>query len=413
MTFFIKHKVIYPHQFGFQSKISTSHAMLDLVTAAYDNIDLYLHTGLVLIDLKKAFDTICHKILLNKLAHYGIWGVAFKLLSSYLTYQKQFVNFNQHHSELKDIKYGVPQGSSLGPLLFLIYVNDLQNAVDCTPRLFADDTCFIFQASNPLILQGIINKELKNLNIWCCANKLTVNPSKSNVLVISPKLIHDFTEQLTVSYDTFQICSVKSVKYLGVIIDNRINFYEHIKVLECKIARSVGILTKLKTILPKQNLLQLYYTLVHSHLTYGIFIWGSTYPSHLQKLQKLQNKALKAICNAPYRSLAKPLYAQLNILQIEDVYKYEIAKFMFNFNKTLAPSPFSNFFQKIHQVSNRSTRLSAEQDNLYIPRYRNNRLQRCIKYQGVKIWNIIPKEIKKSTYNIFKNKYKKYLLSLY
>ena len=226
---------------------------------------------------------------------------------------------------------------------------------------------------------------MKNLNIWCCANKLTVNPSKSNVLVISSKLIHDFTEQLTVSYDSFQIYSVKSARYLGVIIDNRINFYEHIKVLECKIARSVGILTKLKIILPKQNLLQLYYTLVHSHLTYGISVWGSIYPSHLQKLRKLQNKALKAICNAPYQTPAKPLYTQLNILQIQDVYKHKIAKCMFNCNKTLTPTPFSNFFQKTNQVSNRSTRLSVEQDNLYILRYRNNRLQWCIKYQGVKI----------------------------
>ena len=235
---------------------------------------------------------------------------------------------------------------------------------------------------------------MKNLNIWCCANKLTVNPSKStcNVLVVSPKLIYDFTEQITVSYDSSQIYSVKSAKYLGVIIDNRINFYKHIKALECKIARSVGILTKLKTILPKQNLLQLYYTLVHSHLTYGISIWGSTYPSYLQNLQKLQNKALKAICNAPYRSPAKPLYTQLNILQIQDVYKHEIAKFMFNCNKTLTPTPFSNFFQKTNQVSNRSTRLSADQDNLYIPRYRNNRLQRCIKYQGVQIWNLYQKK---------------------
>ena len=254
---------------------------------------------------------------------------------------------------------------------------------------------------------------MENLNIWCCANKLTVNRSKSNALVISPKLIHDFAEQLTVSYDSFQIYSVKSAKYLGVIIDNRINFYDHIKVLECKIARSVGILTKLKTILPKQNLLQLYYTLVHSHLTYRISIWGSTYPSYLHKLQKLQNKALKAIFNAPYRSPAKPLYTQLNILQIRNVYKHEIAKFMFNCNKTLTSTPFSNFFQKTNQVSNRSTRLLAEQDNLYIPRYRNNRLQRRIKYEGVKIWNLTPKEIKKSTYNIFKNNYKKYLLSLY
>ena len=117
------------------------------------------------------------------------------------------VNFNRLHSELKDIKYGVPQGS-FGTLLFLIYVNELQNAVDCTPRLFADDTLLIFQTSNPFILQGIINKELKNLNIWCCENKLTVNSSKSNVLVISLKLIYDFTEQLTISYDSFQIYSV-------------------------------------------------------------------------------------------------------------------------------------------------------------------------------------------------------------
>ena len=144
------------------------------------------------------------------MAHYGILGVAFKLLSSYLTYRKQFVNFNRLHSELKDIKYGVPQGSSLGPLLFLIYVGDLRNAVACTPRLFADDTCLIFKASNPFIFQGIINKESKNLNMWCCANKLTVNPSKSNVLVISPKLIHDFTEQLAVSSIDFKFTQLKA-----------------------------------------------------------------------------------------------------------------------------------------------------------------------------------------------------------
>ena len=135
--------------------------MLDLFTAAHDNIDLNLHTRLILIDLKKAFNPVCPKILLNKLAHYGIQGIEFKLLSSYLTYRKQFVNFNRLHSELKDIKYGVPQRSSLGQLLFLIYVNDLQNAVDCTTRLLVDDTCLIFQASNPFSLQGIINKELK------------------------------------------------------------------------------------------------------------------------------------------------------------------------------------------------------------------------------------------------------------
>ena len=171
MAFFKKHKVLYPHQFGFQDKIPTSHAMLDLTTTAYDNIDNNLHTGLVFIDFKKAFDTICHKILMTKPAHYGIREVAFKLLSSYLSGRQQYVNFKQTKSNHKEIKYGVPQGSSLGPLLFLIYVNDLPNFVNCTPRLFADDTCLIFEAYNPVFLQNRINSELNKVDTWCCSYK--------------------------------------------------------------------------------------------------------------------------------------------------------------------------------------------------------------------------------------------------
>ena len=149
MAIFKKHEVLYPHQFGFQGKISTSHAMLDSTTTAYDNIDNNLHTGLVFIDFKKAFDTVCHKILMTKLAHYGIRGVAFKLLSSYLSGRQQYVNFKQTKSNHKEIKYRLPQRFSLGPLLFLIYVTSLPNSVNCTPRLFADDTCLIVEACNP------------------------------------------------------------------------------------------------------------------------------------------------------------------------------------------------------------------------------------------------------------------------
>ena len=126
--------------------------MLYLTTTAYDNIDNNLHTGLVFIDFKKAFGTVCHKILMTKLAHYGIRGVAFKLLSSYLSGRQQYVNFKQTKSNNKEIKYWVPQRSSLGPLLFLIYVNDLPNSVNCTPRLFADFTCLILEACNPVSL---------------------------------------------------------------------------------------------------------------------------------------------------------------------------------------------------------------------------------------------------------------------
>ena len=181
--------------------------------------------------------------------------------------------------------------------------------------------------------------------------------------------------------------------------------------LESKVSRSVGILTKLKSFVPQQTLLQLYHSLVHSHLTYGITIWGSTRTTYLQKLQNLQNRALKVVCNVPFRSSAKPLYKKLNILTIHDTFKHEVAKFVYNCNKTLNPTPFLNYFKKTHQVLIRHTRQSEDKDNLYISKYHSNRLQRCIKCQGVKIWNNIPSEIKRHSFNSFKYWFEQYLLS--
>ena len=188
-------------------------------------------------------------------------------------------------------------------------------------------------------------------------------------------------------------------------------FYEHIKLLESKVSRSVGILTKLKSFIPQQTLLQLYHSLFHSHLTYGITIWGSTHTTYLQTFQNLQNRALKVVCNVPFLSSTKPLYKNLNILTIHDTFKHEVAKFVYNCNKALKPTLFLNYFKKKHQVSIRHTRQSEDKDNLYIPKYCSNRPQRCIKYQGVRIWNNIPSEIKRCSFNSFKSRFKQYLLS--
>ena len=143
--------------------------------------------------------------------------------------------------------------------------------------------------------------------------------------------------------DSF-IATVPNSKYLGVIIDNILSFYEHIKLLESKVSRSVGILSKLKSFIPLQTLLQLYHSLVHSHLTYGITIWGLTHTTYLQKLQNLQNRALKVVCNVPFLNSSKPLYKKLNIMTIHDTFKHEVAKFVHNCNKTLNPTPFLNYF---------------------------------------------------------------------
>ena len=184
INFFQKHHILYPNQFGFQSKTSTAHAMLDVVTSLYDSINRNQYSRLVLIDLKKTFDTVSHTTLLKKLHNYGVRGVAQKLLVSYLECNHPY----QTRSKLMNIEYGVPQGSTLGPLFFLIYINDLNNALRSKPFLLANDTCLLVTEDNSQTLKNTITDELNRLSIWCSANKLTINLSKTCVLFISPKL---------------------------------------------------------------------------------------------------------------------------------------------------------------------------------------------------------------------------------
>ena len=148
VKFLHKHKIIFEHQYGFRENHSTTHALIDILTACYDNIENKQYTILMMMDLKKAFDTVNHEKLLHKLYHYGIRGPTHELLTSYLSERKQFVYADNFQPELQQVTCGVPQGSILGPLLFLIYINDLRNVLNSTPRLFADDTCLLCSSNN-------------------------------------------------------------------------------------------------------------------------------------------------------------------------------------------------------------------------------------------------------------------------
>ena len=178
--FLNKNNVIIPIQYGFQTNFSTSHAILDFITHAYDNINNNQFTGLFFLDLKKAFDTVNHKTLefTGKLNPYDIRECVLNLILSFLE-RYQYVHINGINSTTKSNPYGVPQGSTLGPLLFLLYVNDMPNAIQSTPRLFADDTCICVNHRKLSNLQNLLNTELDALSEWCADNQLTINPTKS------------------------------------------------------------------------------------------------------------------------------------------------------------------------------------------------------------------------------------------
>ena len=192
--------------------------------------------------------------------------------------------------------------------------------------------------------------------------KLSLNPSKSNHLIISPKQ-NILSPHVTLIVNNLPILSCDKAKYLGVFIDSRLNFHSHIKSVENKVARSLGILSKLKHFLPSNSLLKLYYAFIHPHLLYGLSIWGCTHKSYLSKLQTLQNKVVKIIGGGKYMDHATPFCSKLKILKIPELYKHEVAKLVFHHYHQRLPPLLSNLCIKTNQVSLKCTRSSSTANN--------------------------------------------------
>ena len=179
-------------------------------------------------------------------------------------------------------------------------------------------------------------------------------------------------------------------------IDNKLKFKAHIRNIEGRIARSVGILTKLRHLFPSSALLLLYYALIHPHLSFGLAIWGSTYPTYIQKLQRLQNKAIRIISNASRKNSVTPLSKKYGVLKLADLFNYEMAKIMYQFSKQTLPSHLNCLFAPLSTVHERCTRSKTKQ-NLYIPKFSTSRCQNSFKYQGSKIWNSVTTDLKQQT----------------
>ena len=230
----------------------------------------------IFIDFSKAFDTIQHNILLDKLYHYGVRGVAYELISSYLSNRKQFVYYDSEcYSAVEDINVGVPQGSVLGPLFFILYVNDIISCAESSVEfiLFADDTNIFIYAPTSEELYRKANKVLRQLKSYIDANYPHINLRKC-------KYIHFRSNRQnirsnTVSYDNFKFEQVQSIKFLGITISETLVWNEHIKSMTRKLSKITGSLYKIRRCIPKAMLLSVYYALVNSQLMYGISIWGS------------------------------------------------------------------------------------------------------------------------------------------
>ena len=332
-------------------------------------------------------------------------------IKNYLTNRKQYTMVNGVSSNIDNIFCGVPQGSVLGPLLFLVYVNDIYKAVpDGDLKLFADDTNLFLCGPSLQVLEKKANQCLKNMEEWFIANKLSINHEKTFYMVYSGKNTED-ADTLKLFINDKLIDKVSNCKYLGVHIDDLTKWNVHVDYLYNKLIKFTSIFYKLRYILPKHCLRKLYFAFVYPHVLYGIEIYANTSYSVLDKLCKLNNKLIRILLNATLETPVMELYRTFNILPIPFLFEFKLLVFMFDciYHRKYIPVIFSDYFKINSDVHNYNTRQSS---NLHLDCVHSNSGQRQTSFYASKLWNSLPQPLKNYTSKkTFRKNIKQYLFN--
>ena len=393
MSFLNRNNILYEHQYGFRSKHSTTHAIIHLLNkcALANHHNPKQYTMSILCDLSKAFDVISHPILLYKLNYYGIRGTVLQWFDNYLSGRSQFVSIENNKSDIQPISCGVPQGSILGPLLYLVYVNDINMSTNNTILSFADDTSILLSNCDINLLFHNANNAIADVFNWFCANKLSLNPQKTKYMVIrSPHKQPDFSN-LFLHINNNKLTQVGSghkeetTKFLGIYLDEHLTWKSHINYINNKISRALFMINQAKNVLPTSSLKTLYFALIHPYLNYGLLTWGSATQSNLNRTIILQKRAVRIINKKSFKSHTDPLFKSSNILKLPDLYECQVSMFMHDFRLNKLPSSFSNVYQL--NSDNQGARPTRQSELFYIERCDSVFASKLPLYNFPKIWN--------------------------
>ena len=403
-----EYNIICKYQSGFRSVHSTVTALLEATDTWAYNIDCKKINAVVFLDLKKAFDTVDHEILLSKLNHYGIQGNAYKWFKSYLNKRTQICSVNGSLSSKCSLNCGVPQGTILGPLLFLIYINDLPNCLSrCQPRMYADDTNLTFAGDNVDDIQSSLNLDLEHVNNWLRANKLTLNMTKTEYMLIGARQRLDtLTESPTIKINRTDVKKVATAKSLGVIVDDKLNWSAHINELTKKIASGIGAMKRIRRLAPQATLHLIYQSLIQSQFDYCSIVWGNCGITLQNKLQKLQNRAARVLTFSDYDADADRLLRILGWRKLIRQQQITRAIMIYKSLHGLAPEYLNSKFQLKAPAYN----LRNHENQVNVPLPRTNYYKNSFTYSGATLWNSLPYDVRQiQSLEQFKRKVKQVL----
>ena len=402
-SFLEKYELLYSLQFGFRTQYSTTHALIHMTETIRAALDSGQVTCGIFVDFQKAFDTVNHEILLSKLEHYGFRGVINDWFRSYLTDRKQKVVINGFESQNKIMNHGVPQGSVLGPILFLIYINDLHQCIKhSTTYHFADDTNLLNISKDYKSLQRKVNYDLFSLHKWLTANKISLNDGKTELIFFRKG---GPAPSLKIKLHGKTLVPTEVVKYLGVYLDEFLSGEAHCQELVKKLNRANGMLAKARHYVPQLHLINIYHAIFASHLTYGAQVWSPKLISVSETVSRLQKSALRIITFSEFKAHHEPLCKQLKILKFVDNLELSNCLFVFDFLNKNLPVSYEDTFTRIDDTDTTSTTRQAITGKLHQPRYAGTTFGlKCIYSRCITSWNKFTSEINKIHKQKFVNK---------
>jgi hypothetical protein len=395
-------KIFIDTQSGFRKRHSCETSLNTVLKEWKDGIERKNNVIAVFLDFKRAFETIVRSKLVEKLKQYGIGGIAAKWFESYLDNRRQKTRINEAESTAIQNDLGVPQGSVLGALLFILYINDIGDVVQrANINLFADDTMIYVEHGDLKEAAKIMNEELQKVTRWLYINKLKLNVDKTKYMIITNKK-NNCQDSIDIQIEDAKIQCVESIKYLGVMLDNKMNFKNNADYVCKKVAKKIGYMARLGNKLNYSSKVLVYNSIIAPHFDYCSTILMMSNDEDHRRMQRLQNRAMRIILKARKRTPIDELLSRLKWLSVKQKLVMNALLTVFKMKNEMLPQYHCHNIITARDIHGRNLRNA---DDYRLPVYRLTASQEHISYKGLKFFNGLPNETKQETnFKIFKGK---------